>query len=402
MTEETFVRELERRADHVHGAPLSFADVRAKARSIQRRRRTAAAGAVAAVVAAAIVVPTMLAGGPGRTSPDPAPPSPTITPTTPPTTPSPAPPSPAPGTPGASVLHDGILTLPDGATVTLDVDTADVQQLGVLTDGRIVVAGTRPYGVQVYGPDGRLESQHEVASNAITMSADDTLVTWIDETFRVVVLESGVAVPTTFDSGIPMPGESAGSLDAVLGSDCAAGGCTVLGGDYSTTTTEVTLTGNRDLETSEPLQVAAVSPHGEQWAVTFPADEGEQFGCSGLYDPAAGDVVARSCDTTLWSYSPDGAHLTGARGDNRMWGSVEVLDEDLDVVLSYAPDAGQVVKDWGWADAEHLLVVVVGLEGNNPDWSLLRVPIDGGEPEVVEGPVPGPNAEMPPVFLVSD
>jgi hypothetical protein len=393
MTEETFVRELERRADHVHGAPFSLDDVRGRARSIQRRRRAAVAGAVAAVVAAAIIVPTALVGGPDRTSPDPAPPSPTVTPS-----PSPS----AAETPGASVLHDGVLTRPDGSTVPLDVDTADVQQLGVLTDGRIVVAGTRPYGVQVYSPDGELESEHEVALNAITMSADDTLATWLDETFRVVVLESGVAEPTTFDGGIPMPGESPGSLDAVLGSDCAAGGCTVLGGDYATTTTEVTLTANRDLETSEPLRVAAVSPDGERWAVTFPAGESEQFGCSGLYDPAAGDVVARNCDTTLWSYSPDGVHLTGARGDNTMWGSVEVLDEDLDVVLSYEPGAGQVVKDWGWADAEHLLVVVVGLDGESPDWSLLRVPIDGGDPEVVAGPVPGPNAEMPSLFIVSD
>jgi hypothetical protein len=112
--------------------------------------------------------------------------------------------------------------------------------------------------------------------------------------------------------------------------------------------------------------------------------------------------VARSCDTTLWSYSPDGAHLTGARGDNQMWAAVEVLDEDLEQVLSYEPGDGQVIKDWGWADADHLLVVVVGLEGARPDWSLLRVPIDGGEPEVVEGPIPGPNAESAPFFLVSD
>ena len=400
MTEETFVRELERRADHVRGARFSIDDVRDRARSIQRRRRAAVAGAVAAVVAAAIVVPTALAGGPGRTSPDPAPPSPTITPTTPP---SPAPPT--PGTPGASVLHDGVLTLPDGTTVPTDVDTAELQQYGVLTDGRVVVPVPGVRLMRVYGPDGQLDAEYDVDLNVITMSADDTLVAWIDPDFRVVVLESGKTEPTTFEWGVPMPGESYGSIDAVYGSDCANGGCTLLVGDFVTTTHVLSRVSEpaAPLETSEPLRVAAVSPDGERWAVTFPpTEDGDQFGCSGIYDPGAGTVLERNCDTTLWDWSPDGAHLTGARGDNRMWGSVEVLDGDLEVVVSYEPGDGQVIKDWGWADAEHLLVVVVGLKGNNPDWSLLRVPIDGGEPEVVEGPVPGPNAEMPPVFLVSD
>ena len=149
MTEETFVRELERRADHVHGAPFSFDDVRGKARSIQRRRRTAVAGAAAAVVAAAIVLPMALTGGSEGTSPEPAPSPPTSTPTTPPST---------PGTPGAPVLHDGVLTLADGSTVPVDVGNAEVNQLGVLTDGRIVVASSKPYGVRVYAADGNLES----------------------------------------------------------------------------------------------------------------------------------------------------------------------------------------------------------------------------------------------------
>jgi len=387
MTEDTLIRELERRADGVHGAPFSVDHVRSKAQSIRRRRRTAVAGAVAGVVAAAIVVPATLIGGSAPTSPDPAPAPPSVTPST-------------PVAPGSSVLHDGVLTRPDGSTVPLDVDTADVQQYGVLTDGRIVVASSKPYGVQVYAPDGQLESEHTVALNAITMSADDRLAAWVDESFRVVVLESGVREPTTFDSGIPMPGEAIGSIDAVYGADCANDGCTVLGGDFATTTTEVGLHANPDLITSEPLRVSAVSPDGTRWAVTFPAGENEQFGCSGLYDPATGAVLARNCDTTVWSFSPDGALLTGARGDNGMWASVEVLDADLGVIWTYEPADGQTIKDWGWADPEHLLVVVAGLDAQ-PQWSLLRVPVDGGEPEVAAGPVPGPNAEQPPVYLVS-
>lgn len=389
MTEDTFTRELERRADDVHGAPFSFHDVRTKARSIRRRRQALTGGAIAAVVAAAIVVPAALSGGPGGTTPEPMP-----SPTTGIPTPSPA---------MVSVLHDSVLTRPDGTTLTLDVKMSGVLQVGLLTDGRVVVASQKPYGVRVFGADGDLESEPAVAINQITLSADDTLVAWYDENYRVVVLESGVAEPTTFQWGIPMPGEAVGSIDAVFGSDCATGGCTVLGGDGATTTSVLTSVTEpaEDIATSEPLLVRDVSADGQRWAVSFPAGENEQFGCSGTYDPAARTVLARDCDATVWSYSPDGAHLTSARGDNQMWGSVEILDTDLALVRSYEPADGQVVIDWAWADSENLVVVVAGLDAE-PTWLVLSVPVDGGEAEVVTGPLPGPNPELGRAFILSD
>ena len=275
MSEQTFVRELERRAEDVQPRHFGFEDVRTTAYRIRRRRRIAASAAAAAVVAAVLLVPGMIGGSERAEEPEPVPkPTTGLTP------------------PGVSVLHDGVLTRPDGSTTPLDVDTADVQQLGVLTDGRVVVAVSNSRIVRVYGPDGTLESKHDVALNQITMSADDTLAAWVDDNSRVVILESGVAEPTTFEWGIPMPGEASGSIDAVYGSDCANDGCTVLGGDFATTTTTLSQRSEPgvDLETSEPLRVAAVSPDGEQWAVTFPPGDGEQFGCSGIYFPAC-DLV---------------------------------------------------------------------------------------------------------------
>jgi hypothetical protein len=219
------------------------------------------------------------------------------------------------------------------------------------------------------------------------------------------VLESGVTEPTTFEWSIPMPGEAFGSIDAVYGSDCANDGCTVLGGDFNTTTSKLSLTSEPaiDLRTSEPLRVAAMSPDGEQWAVSFLPGDSEQFGCAGVYSPATDVVSARTCDTTYWQFSPDGTHLTGARGDNGMWGSVEVIQwgAGVDPVLTYEPDDGFTVKDWGWEDTEHLLVVVAGLD-NPSEWSLLRVPIDGSDVETLVGPVAGPNPERASAFLLSE
>ena len=45
MSEETFVRELERRSEDVLPRHLAFEDVRATAHGIRRRRRLAASGA---------------------------------------------------------------------------------------------------------------------------------------------------------------------------------------------------------------------------------------------------------------------------------------------------------------------------------------------------------------------
>ena len=201
MSEQTFVRELERRADDVRPRHFGFDDIRTSAKRIQRRRRAAVAGGVAAAVAAAVLLPAALLGGsPKSAEPEPTPPSPLG---------------------HTAVLHDGELSLPDGSTVALDLDNRDVNQLGVLSDGRIVAATSRPYGIQVFSAAGEHVATYRGAVNALTMSADDTLASWIDENYRVVVLESGVTEPTTFEWGIPMPGEGVGSIDAVYGSDCA-------------------------------------------------------------------------------------------------------------------------------------------------------------------------------------
>lgn len=374
MTEETFTRELERRADRVHSTPLSFETVRGRAHRIRRRRRTAAASGIAAAVAAAILVPAALTGGTGGDSaPDPAP---------------------QPTTPGASVLHDGTVTLPSGETVSLDVDNADVSQLAVLTDGRIVLAMQRPYAVRVYSPDGALEATYRVQSNAITASARDDAVAWVGKDFSVQVLASGVAEPTRLP-GIPMPGESAGSIDAVLDAEH------LLVGDWNTTTGELTPDGVQELTPGEPLRVTDVNREGDLWAVEYADESDPQFGCAGLYDPQAEQLVARNCDTAALQFSPDGKHLLGGFFDNNMAGAVSTYDLDLEQVGVVDPDGESgVVSRAGWADAGHLLVSVSDWQTGT--WSLVRFGIDGGDRQVVVPERPGRNPEMVTEFMLGD
>ncbi|HEY0950662.1 hypothetical protein [Nocardioides sp.] len=376
MTEETFVRELERRADVVHGAPLTFEAVRSKAHGIRRRRRTAVAGAVAAVVAAAILVPTVLTGGTNRSDgPEPAPAIPTV--------------------PGASVLHDGVVTRPDGSTVPVDVDNANVTNFGVLTDGRVVVALQEPYVVRVYAGNGSIRAEYPVQANVVVMSADDTVAAWVGEDYRTSVLRSGAAELVTMD-GPPSPGgESPGSIDAVLDADH------VLVGDHSTTSEVVRPQGKQELTTSEPLRVTDVSPDGDLWAVQYDGGPDSQEGCAGLYDPETATMLARNCEAARLTFSPDGKHLLSLRGDNNMYGEGTILDLDLQPVGSFASSGqGDVISRAAWADATHVLVART--DWTDSTWSLVRVGLGWDDPEVVVPEQAGGNPEGVAEFVLSD
>ncbi|MBB3041362.1 hypothetical protein [Nocardioides soli] len=373
MTEETFVRELERHADDVHGVPLTLETVRGRARQIRRRRRAAAVAGVAAAVAAVVLVPAALTGGGSERAPEPAPP---LT------------------APGSSVLHDGVVTKPDGETVPLDVDNSNVTGIAVLTDGRIVLATQRPSAVQVFSAGGGHAATYPVAVNSITASARDDAVAWVGKDLSVRVLSSDVAEPVTL-AEIPMPGEAVGSIDAVLDAEH------LLVGDWNTTTGELTQAGYRELAITEPLRVSDVSPDGELWSVQYADDSDPQFGCSGLYDPSSQQMTARTCDTSGLRFAPDGRHLLGLRGDNNMFGEASTYDLELQEIGRYeSKGKGDVISRAAWADATHL--VVARTDWKTSTWSLERVDLAWDDPEVVVPEAPGRNPESVQEFVLSE
>ena len=374
MSQDMFERELTRRADDVHGAPFSFDDVRGKAVSIRRKRRAAVAGSVAAAVALVVLVPTLLGGGGGPKSDgvDPA----------------------TPTTGRGAVLHDGTLTLPEGTTVDLDLGDDDVQQLGVLTDGRIVVPTNQPNRLRVFEPDGTLESELPIGTTLIRMSPGNDAVAWMQGDGTVMVLESGSPQPVELgtveaeDPFYPM-------IDAVVDAEH------VLVGDGNTTTTEVTPGEMRPLTTTEPLRVTDVSPDGTLWAVQYADDADPQFGCVGLYEPGAGQMTARNCESAGLRFSPDGQHLLGMRGDNSMFGDATVFDRDLGIVGQWeSSGGGDVLKSVVWVDAGHLLASETNWKDST--WSLARVDLTWSDREVLDGPVEGGNPETTNEYLLSE
>lgn len=378
LTEE-LGHELRTRADEVYGAPFTLDDVRGRARSIRRGRIAVAAGALAAAVAVVAVAPTALSGGLDRADrPQPAQPAPS-------------------GTAHGAVLHDGVVTLADGTTVTLDVPTRGVSQLGVLTDGRLVLAEPAKRAIQVLHPDGSLEATHRVDTVALTMSATDELAAWTEGS-RVQVLESGSPEPVAL-AHMPVSAGTIPMVDAVTGDHCADGGCWAILSDGTTTTSEVSVDGLRPVATGEPLRVTDVSPDGGTWAVAFPAPEGQQVPCVGLYDRAAARVHARSCAAGGLDFAPDGRHLLAVSYENNMAGRLTVLDRALEVVSRFEPPAGEAVSRAAWADDGHVLAALADPAGHR--WSLVRVALDG-VPETLASSGPGVDPERGSDYLPSE
>ena len=372
MSEQNFVRELERRADHVHGASFSFADVRGRARSIQRRRRATAAAAVAAAVAVVAVVPAVLAGHDVRSDgPDPAPPVPVPSAHT-------------------AVLHEGGVDLPDGRSVHVGLDNADVSQLGFLTDGRILAATSRPMAIRVISTTDHSTASYPVTTNALAVSADDRLAAWVDQAGHVQVLEAGHPDPVRM-ADVPARFGSPPSVAAVTGADCANGGCRVLVGD-TTTWGAATSEGYEEVLAGQQLRVTDINPDGSLWAVQTQATTDHELGCAGLYDPAAGRLVARDCQADNLRFSPDGQHLLSAYGENNLMVDPAVFDLDLNMVTPVKPtEGGSVVSRMAWVDPTHLLASTVDLKTR--DWVLERIDLSGHE-EVLAGQSPGPAPEL--------
>ena len=381
MNEETFVRELERHADHVHGAPLSFDDVRGRARSIQRRRRATAAAAVAAAVAVVAAVPAVLSGSLDRAAgPDPAPPVPVPSAHT-------------------AVLHDQVVDLPDGRAVHLDPPPDEIMQLGFLTDGRVLTVTNGGRDLRVISTTGSAESKYPVLYNLFTVSADDRLVAWLDPSGQVQVLEAGHADPVQM-AEVPTTYGAPPTIDAVTGSDCANGGCTVLVADGASTFAATTSDGYENLRTKREFRVNDISPDGRLWAVHLMPDADHELGCAGLYDPEADTLVARSCTADNLQFAPDGQHLLSAFGENNVMVDPAVLDLHLKTVTDLSPAArSTVVSRMAWVDPTHVLVGTADVRTR--DWVLERIDLSGHE-EVLAGQSPGPDPERGPAYVFSD
>ena len=335
-----------------------------------------------------IVVPMSLAGG--RTAPEPR-------------RPDPAPPAPrcADRRPAARCCTTACSPAPTAARCRSTSTRPDVQQVGVLTDGRIVVA--EPEAVRRPGLRRRRRARERARRGAQRDHHERGRHAWSPGSTRTTGSSCSRAASrsprrSTGASRCPASASAASTRCSARTARTAAARCWAATGDHH----DRACSRGRRAGRGPRDQRAAAGRRGQRGRHAVgghasPPTTDEQFGCSGTLRPRrrrrAGPRLRRDPVVVLpRRRAPDQRPRrqpdVGLRRDPR---------RGPGLVRSYEPrQDGDVVIDWGWADSETPARRRGRAGRPTPDWSVVRVPVDGGEPEVVAGPVARPRPRARP------
>lgn len=368
MTEETFVRELERRADDVHGVPLSLETVRGRARQIRRRRRTAAAVGVAAAVAAIATPVALMSGNDGSRSPEPAP-SPTR--------------AVDPDQNGLPTLQSGVIIYQDGPRIPLQGDLrTTAQSFAVLGTDRFVVVSAGADGDRegaLVDDAGAVVARFPLYSG-ITTGPGGSSVAWVEPDRSLHLLIAG----SDDDRTIPVAGVRPTETTAIQG-DCAQS-CTIAvrsaaGGDLGSTV----LISPDGTVTDGPAAVPAIADISADGSLVAGSDgiaDDDIHVCGGVYDVTAGNYAWRGCEDNVYDFSPDGALVATTFSEGLGPTSIAIRDARSGDELQRIGDPGDWIPSFAWEDSTHLLAVVVAEGGAT---SLQRLGLDGTRTTVLDG-----------------
>lgn len=394
---DLLVQELRQRAGEVSGQPVTFHEVRDRARRMQRRR-TVVTGAVAAAVAAValptgVAVTTALDGngsgnGPGYAA------SPSADPTTGPSAdatgraPTPNPDGTFPltitglprgGDPEVSYVVGGerLLVTPSGET-DLPVSYSQITPYrdgwlalrggedgweNVVLDQDLGVQRTTPGGpTLVPSPDGRriLYSQRDFNVPGRTVVIDEPSETDYErEAMTWDAPRASTVVPVGYLDEDTVVFQTEGGEQPLVAMGTGEDGATV------------------------PLEgfvkVTSVSQANGLVAgqVSYDPVDGS---CYGVMDPAVSTtrMLWTTCDFALFEFSPDGRHVIAGPADFDMWGpsGLTVLDvATWAPVVEFEPARGVVgqVAQATWEDDDSVVAVVV----ENDEFAVVRAELSG-------------------------
>jgi len=367
MSEETFVRELERRSEDVLPRHLAFEDVRATAHGIRRRRRLAASGAVAAVVAAVVIGPGMLGASQRDAGPDPAPSPPVITDGRKVSFDLGAPEGEAPRvlyqrtTDGVAIDAEGEHPLPEGTT-----------QVVPYQDGYVAVAdGDSPLEVKqrLYRLDADFQTVEDLGPvlAPVAFTADGSRIAWAEigpDRAATIVRDDGAGILRT-----TLP---AGQLPRLVGFTGAGTVLSLDDGDQDL--------GDRVLDAQGGLTelrgleyVWDASPVSDLVVGNARWDDRVGLACAGTVRD--GTRIRSQCHYQVEDLGPDGslviAYPDEATPSN---GRLTVLDaETLEPRVRFVGDRGARIVEAAWEDDDHVLAVVE--QGDRQ--SILRLGLDG-------------------------
>jgi hypothetical protein len=116
-------------------------------------------------------------------------------------------------------------------------------------------------------------------------------------------------------------------------------------------------------------------------------DEGS---CGGVYDIASSSYVWEGCESYLYDFSSDDAHLTGTHSylDGPGPGYITILDAANGKEVARLDPKDGYIRTTVWQDAGHVLATVFDPKG----WSVYRLGVDGSTERVL-GPTPGDEYE---------
>ncbi len=356
MSEDTFSRVLERRAEDVQPRHLDLDDVRTTAHRIRRHRRLGATGVAAALVAVALVVPGVLGGGQDRSLPEPAP-SPTFTP---------------------------------GQTHRMVLDAPPESRRGCWSSGsrttsrsRLTVRSTSCHRRRARwcstaratsrSPRGPRRGRSPTRSGSTgSTPTSGRWRTWVRRSPRwsspgtargaawVALTDEATATVVTDTDGVrqeqPRP---LSRLPRVVG--------------FTSTTTVF----QRDDGVSNVpgfLRISDASPVSDVLVGMTRYDDGVSQPCAG----AARDarlLWLEKCDLTLEDLSPDGSRVVGYPGEGTPGQPrLAVLDAETgELLVEFDGADGAVVQESAWEDDDHVLAVVA----QDGDQAILRLGLDG-------------------------
>ncbi len=388
---DLLARELRERAGEMTGHPVSFTQVRASARRLQRRRRVVT-GVVAAAVAT-VALPTGLAvvsgvddgKGPGYVAGPSASPNPTDASTapTPPAEPAPLSLDGLPRgnqTPVRYILNDRqVLVTAEG---DIDLGTA-YTELTPYRDGWLALAGTRNgWENVVLGRDLAVE-RSTPGGAGIVPNTEGTRVLYVQRDFnvrgRTVVVDEPST--TTYDReqmtwDVPSDARDVLPL-GYLGEDTVVFQTTT---DEGRTEPYLASAGDADLVPLRGfLRLTAVS-EADGLVAGLVSYDPEKGSCWGVMDPARSttDLVWRTCEYSLHEFSPDGRHVVASAPDSDAMGPAGLVVLDVATwkpVVAFEPPRRTVtaLTQATWEDSD--TVVAVLMEGN--EFALVRAELDG-------------------------
>lgn len=376
--EKTFEDALRIQAVGAGTPTLTLDDVRDRARGIRRRRAAVVAGGAAALVAAAVLPVALLVGG--DSSPDTLPPAgdPTVSDTANPEVEASYPPG---------WLVDGEVRSSDGTAFTPAVEGSVTYVLRLGPDRWVL--GVEPEGrglqVVVVSATGSVLATYDALEGGLASDGTGTAVAWIGPDSRPRSLVAGADEPLQWDGPLAS-GRTPAQPVRVLGCDqqvCEMA-AELSGGSLGEAQTLVAVDSVGTVATvglPGLLRAFDVSPDGTLVSGYTAVDDERAEACSGVVEVATGELLWETCDASSLRFSPDGSTVlaTDAYLDGFGQSFVQVFSaDDGDPLSRYE---GGTVFDFRWESDDAYLVAMQTNAGEN---LLLRVGVDGGDPEVLE------------------